>query len=105
MKSLVVENKIIKDVTNLFSLKKEIDDTAFKHIRDIFRLKKVNESIKDRIVIDIMNLFEYEEEDHFKLVRVGISFKNCSNNYIECQSKVEIKHYHLKNILIKLNHT
>ena len=49
MKSSVVENKIIKDIRNLFRLKKEIDDTTFKHIRYFFRMKKANESIKDRI--------------------------------------------------------
>ena len=75
MKSLVVENKIIKDIRNLFRLKKEIDDTTFKHIRYFFRMKEVNESIKDRIFIGIIYLFEYEEKDHYKLVRLGNSFK------------------------------
>ena len=76
MKSSVVEFKIIKDIRNLFRLKKEIDDTTFKHIRYFFRMKKVNESIKDRIFIGIMDLFEYQEKDHYKLVRLGNSFKN-----------------------------
>ena len=76
MKSSVVEFKIIKDITNLFRLKKGIDDTTFKHIRYFFRMKKVNESIKNRIFIGIMNLFEYEEKDHYNLVRLGNSFKN-----------------------------
>ena len=53
MKSSVVENK---EIRNLFKLKREIDDTTFKHIRYFFRMKKVNESIKDRIFIGIMNL-------------------------------------------------
>ena len=52
-------------------------------------MKKVNESIKNRIFIGIMNLFEYEEKDHYKLVRLGNSFKNWSNNYIEYESKVD----------------
>ena len=76
MKSSVVEFKIIKDIRNLFRLKKEIDGTTFKHIRYFFRMKKVNESIKDRIFLGIMNLFKYEEKDHYKLVRLGNSFKN-----------------------------
>ena len=76
MKSSVAEFKIIKDIRNLFRLKTEIDDTTFKHIRYFFRMKKVNESIKNRIFIGIMNLFEYEEKDHYKLVRLGNSFKN-----------------------------
>ena len=37
--------------------KKEIDDTTIKDIRNIFRLIKENESIKDRITITIKNLF------------------------------------------------
>ena len=73
MKSSVVENK---EIRNLFKLKREIDDTTFKHIRYFFRMKKVNEPIKNRIFIGIMNLFEYEEKDHYKLVRLGNSFKN-----------------------------
>ena len=52
-------------------------------------MKKVNESVKDRIFIGIMNLFEYEEKDPYKLVRLGNSFKNQSNNYIEYESKVD----------------
>ena len=36
---------------------KEIDDTTIKDIRNIFRLIKENESIKDRIIITIKNLF------------------------------------------------
>ena len=61
---------------NLFRLKKEIGDTTFKHIRYFFKMKKVNESIKNRIFIGIMNLFEYEEKDYYKLARLGNSFKN-----------------------------
>ena len=38
--------KIIKDVRNLFRLKKELDDNTIKDIRNPFRLKKENEKIK-----------------------------------------------------------
>ena len=34
------EAKIIKDIRNLFRLKKELNDIAIKDIRNIFRLKK-----------------------------------------------------------------
>ena len=39
-------------------------------------MKKINESIKDIIFIAIMNCFEFEEKYHYKLVRLGNSFKN-----------------------------
>ena len=50
----------IKDVTNLFILKKEIDDNTIKNIRNPFRLKKGNEAIKDWIVGYIKSIFELE---------------------------------------------
>ena len=34
------EDNIIKDMTNLFRLRKEIDNSATKDIRNLFRLKK-----------------------------------------------------------------
>ena len=55
----------------IFSLYKKADGTAIKDI-NLFRLKKENEVIKDdRVIRDIRNLFEYEEEDYYKPVRVG----------------------------------
>ena len=51
-----------------------------KDIRNVFRLEKENKGIKDRIIRDIRNLFEYEEEDYCKLVIVN-SFR--SNSYME----------------------
>ena len=42
-----------------------------KDVRNLFRLKKENESIKDRIVWDIKNLFEYREQDYYKPIRVN----------------------------------
>ena len=56
-----------------------------KHARNIFRLKKeINDTtVKDRIIRDIRNLFEHEEEDYYKPVRVGNFW---SNNYIEYES-------------------
>ena len=35
-----IEDKIIKDVRNLFRLKKEIGYTTTKDVRNLFRLKK-----------------------------------------------------------------
>ena len=51
------------------------------NVGNLFILKK-NKKIKDRIIRDIRNLFEHEE-DHYKSLRVGNSW---SNNYIEYES-------------------
>ena len=78
------EENIIKDVRNLFWLKKEIDDTAIKDIRNLFRLKKENPIIKNRILSNIRNLFQHERKDYYKPAIVGNFW---SNNYIEYESK------------------
>ena len=49
---------------------------------NILRLEKKNESIKDRIIRDVFNLFE-NWEDYYKPVRVDIFW---SNNYIRYES-------------------
>ena len=41
------EEKIIKDIKNLFRLKKEQSDTAIKNIRNLFKLKREVKVIKD----------------------------------------------------------
>ena len=41
--------------------KKELNCTAIKDIRYLFRLEKKTETIKDRILRDIKNLFEHEK--------------------------------------------
>ena len=40
-------------------------------IINLFRLKKENETIKDRIIRNIINLFDQEKEDYYKPVRAG----------------------------------
>ena len=84
-----MEENIIKDVTNLFilkKLKKETKHAAIREIRNPFRLKIEN---KDRILRDIRNLFEYEEEleNYYKPVRMGSFW---CNYYIEYESKGNI---------------
>ena len=80
--SILEEEKIIKGVRNSFRLKKEIDDTAIKYIRNLFRLE--NKVIKERILTDIGNVCEHEEEEnYYKPVRVSNFW---SNNYIEYES-------------------
>ena len=56
---------------HLLRLKKEIDVIWIKDIKNLLRLKKESKSIKDRIIRDIWNLSEYEE-DYYKPVRLII---------------------------------
>ena len=51
------EENIIEDVRNLFRLKKELNYTAIKNIRKLFKLGKETKAIKDVILRDIKNLF------------------------------------------------
>ena len=100
-----IEENINKNVKNLFilkKLKKETHDATIKGIKNPFRLRKENKAIKYRILRDIRNLFEHEEEDYYKPVRVynfGVTI------ILNIKVKTMEKHYQLKNILIKLDHT
>ena len=75
------EENIIKEVRNLFRLKKELNCNAIKDIRNLFTREKETKAIKDIILRDLKNVFEYEEENYYKPVRV--------NNYIEYESNGE----------------
>ena len=57
----------------------------FKDIINFFRLEKETRAIKDRRILrDIKNLFENEEEENsYNVLRVSNSW---SNNYIKCKS-------------------
>ena len=55
------EEKIIKDIRNLFRLKKELNDTALKNIRNLFRLKNKLKKLK----------IKYSE-----ILRIFLSMKN-----------------------------
>ena len=90
------EEKIIKGIRNLFRLKKELNCTAIKDLRNLFRLEKETKAIKDRILRDINNLFEHEEEEK---VIFGVTI--ILNTKV---TAIEVKHYQLKYILIKLVH-
>ena len=74
----------------------------FKDIRNLFRLRKESEAIKDKIVRDIRNLLEHEEEDYYKPVRVINFWRTVIINMKVMV--IGIRHYQLKNILIKLDH-
>ena len=39
------------------------EENIIKDIRNLFRLKKETKAIKDRILWDIKNLFEHEKEE------------------------------------------
>ena len=89
---------------NLFRLKKKLNHTGIKDIRNLYRLEKESKEIKDTLLTDIQNLFEHkeEEENYYKPVRVSTFW---SNNNIDYEITVlEVKYYQLKNILIKLDH-
>ena len=49
-------------------IQKQSEDNIIKSIRNIFKLKKENETIKDRIIRDIKILFEHED-DYYKPIR------------------------------------
>ena len=92
-----LEDNIIKE-----RLKRETDDITIKDIRSLFRLKEENEAIKERVVRNIRNFFEYEE-DYYKLIRLGNFWSNIILNMKVMN--IEVKHYQLENILIKLEQT
>ena len=55
---------IIKNIRNIFRLKKELNYAAIKDIKNTFRLKKEKNVINDRVIIDIWYLFGYHEENY-----------------------------------------
>ena len=81
MKTLSIEEEnIIKDIRNIFREKKELNFTAIKDKRNLFKTRKKTKVIKGRIIRDIKNLSEHEEEYYHKAVRVSNFW---SNNYTE----------------------
>ena len=93
------ENRI-KDIRNFFRLKEELNYTAIKHVRNPFRLEKEAEVIKDKILRDIENLFEHEEEEnYYKPIIVSNFWVTIILN--TKVTVIEIKNYQLKNILIE----
>ena len=60
------EENIMKDLKKFFRLKKELNYTAIKDIRDHLRLEKETKAIKDRILRDSKNLYMHEEENYCK---------------------------------------
>ena len=63
------------------------DGNLIKDIINLIRLKKETKEIKDRILRDIKNFFEHdEEENYYKPVRVS---NVLSSNYIEHESNAD----------------
>ena len=103
MESLSLEEEnIIKDIRNLFRLKKEQNYTAIKDIRNLFRLEKETKAIKYRILKDIKNLSKHEEEEnYYKPIRVSNFWSNnCTEYKINGGRNKTLS---VKNILIKLD--
>ena len=79
------EENVIKDIRNFFRLKKELNYTATKDIRNVLDEKKKRKQLK----------IEY-----LQILRIFLSMKK---KIIMKVTVIEIKHYQLKNILIKLD--
>ena len=62
--------------------KRQSLENIIKSIRNIFKLEKKNEAIKDRVIRDIRTFFK-QEDNYYKPIRV-VNF--WSNNYIEYES-------------------
>ena len=82
MESLGLKKEnIIKDIKNLLRRKNELNYTAIENITDLFRLEKETKASKHRILWDIKNHFEHEEEENnYKPVRLSNFW---CNEYIE----------------------
>ena len=63
---------------------KIIEESIVKDIRNLFRLKKENKALRGRVLRDIRKLFKHKEEIYYKPVREGNFW---SSNYIEYESK------------------
>ena len=80
------EEKIIKNVRNIFRLKKKQNDSAIKYIRNTFRLKKEVKGIKDVVLRNINNFLE--RKNYYKPARVNNFW---SNNYMVYNCKDDKK--------------
>ena len=59
-------------------MKKEIDDDTVKDTKNLFRLEKVKKkTIRNRIVRDIRNLFDHEEEENYYMLIEFFTYQIC----------------------------
>ena len=100
------EEKIIKTKEIFLDQKKNklTLHITIKDMRNLFRLKRKVKEIKDIELRNIKNLFEKEEEEenYYKPVTVNNFQSNGDKNNTNVMV-TKIKYYQLKNILIKLN--
>ena len=90
--------RLKKGASNLYRLRKEIDNTIVKVTRNPKSLlEKENKAINDRTIRHSRNLSEYNE-DYYKPVKVSYFW----SNYIEYEGKGD---RNKKISLIKLDHT
>ena len=61
---------------------KQSEENIVKSIRNLFKIKKENEEIKERIIRDIRKIFDQEEKDYYKPI-VGNLW---NNNYTKYES-------------------
>ena len=57
-----------------------------KNVRNLFRFKKENDELKERIIGGVKNLSEQEKKIYYKLIRVGNLY---SNKYTAYESDIE----------------
>ena len=89
--------QLLKNVCNVHN-----HIVAFFRRKNLFRLEKENNAIKDNILRDIKNFFQHEgEENYYKTGRVIFRVTVIMNMKV---TTIETKHYQLKNIFIKLDH-
>ena len=60
--------------------------------------KKGNKTITDKIICDIKNLFELENEDYYKPIRLDNFY---SNHYIELEPLYRVMKIEIKNLSIE----
>ena len=79
---------ITKEVRNLFILRKVIDSKTIKDIRNLLKLKKQNEAIKNKIITYILIHLELEnEEENYKEPLRVVNV--CSYNYNKYENNVD----------------
>ena len=55
---------MIKDIRNLFRLKKETNGTTISDVRNLLTLEKEIDTIKAGIIRDFRNIFKHDKEDY-----------------------------------------
>ena len=64
-------------------VQKHSENKIIKNIKNLSKLQKENKVVEGRIIRDIKTLFEQQEEDYYKLEKVG---KLWNYNYTEYES-------------------